>query len=65
MSVDRELTVHQRRPALTIKNLAVAPVTLADATGTTEGGEAPCMLDRVCAACGRISPEVSSQYCSR
>ncbi|OON82880.1 hypothetical protein [Streptomyces tsukubensis] len=52
------LTVHQRRPGLGIKNLssAVSPAAV-------EGGEGPCMLEGVCAACGRLSPELSARYC--
>lgn len=40
------LTVHRRRPGLTIKP-SVAP------SAAYEGGEGPCMLDRVCPECGQ------------
>lgn len=47
------LTVHRRRPGLAIKPAAIA----------YEGGEAPCSLDRVCSACGRMSQEPAPKYC--
>lgn len=50
------LTVHQRRPPLGISNLTAA---------VTEGGEGPCLLDRVCPECGRLAAEASARYCSR
>ncbi|MEU4178308.1 hypothetical protein [Streptomyces sp. NPDC026589] len=49
------LTVHRRRPGLTIKPPA----------GAYEGGEAPCMLDRVCPECGRLSQDPAPVFCSR
>jgi hypothetical protein len=49
------LTVHQRRAGLAIGNL----------TATAEGGEGPCLLDRVCPECGRLAAEASARYCSR
>ena len=49
------LTVHQRRAGLGIGNL----------TAVAEGGEGPCLLDRVCSECGRLAAEVSARYCSR
>ncbi|GAA3478323.1 hypothetical protein [Streptomyces yanii] len=52
------LTVHRRRPGLTIKP-SVAPST------AYEGGEAPCMLDLVCPECGRLSPDPAPVFCSR
>ncbi|MFF1647154.1 hypothetical protein [Streptomyces sp. NPDC058240] len=52
------LTVHRRRPGLTIKS-SVAPAL------SYEGGEAPCMLDRVCPACGRLSQDPEPVFCSR
>ena len=60
------LTVHQRRPAMGIRTAfsgvtARVPVTAADVGDL--GGEGPCLLDRVCAACGRLSPEASARYC--
>lgn len=50
------LTVHQRRAGLAIGNLTAA---------VAEGGEGPCLLDRVCSECGRLAAEVSARYCSR
>ncbi|TXS43930.1 hypothetical protein [Streptomyces sp. OR43] len=50
------LTVHRRRPGLAIKSAPASAVTY-------EGGEAPCSLDRVCPACGRMSQESAPKYC--
>ncbi|MEV6073880.1 MULTISPECIES: hypothetical protein [unclassified Streptomyces] len=47
------LTVHRRRPGLTVKPPPVA----------YEGGEAPCLLDRVCPACGRLSADSAPVFC--
>ncbi|WP_326810164.1 zinc ribbon domain-containing protein [Streptomyces scopuliridis] len=58
------LIVHQRRPAPTAKGLPSVPVPLPALAGV-EGGEGPCLLDRVCPACGRVSIESSARYCSR
>ncbi|MFI6136583.1 hypothetical protein ACIBCC_00215 [Streptomyces griseus] len=49
------LTVHRRRPGLAIKPPA----------GAYEGGEGPCMLDRVCPECGRLSQDPAPVFCSR
>ncbi|MCL6292984.1 hypothetical protein PV749_25070 [Streptomyces sp. ID03-2B] len=49
------LTVHRRRPGLAIK----------PPSGAYEGGEAPCMLDRVCPECGRLSQDPAPVFCSR
>lgn len=50
------LTVHRRRPGLTVKPAVRAPA--------YEGGEAPCMLDLVCAECGRLSADRAPRFCS-
>ncbi|WP_405664847.1 hypothetical protein OG379_22235 [Streptomyces sp. NBC_01166] len=50
------LTVHRRRPGLTI--------TPAVRTPAYEGGEAPCMLDLVCPECGRLSADRAPKFCS-
>ncbi len=50
------LTVHRRRPGLSIG--APAPVERA-------GGEAACLLHRVCVECGRLAPETDARYCGR
>ncbi|MEV4876069.1 hypothetical protein [Streptomyces cyaneofuscatus] len=50
------LTVHRRRPGLAVK---------APGSGTYEGGEGPCMLDRVCPECGRLSEDPAPVFCSR
>ncbi|MFI1223145.1 MULTISPECIES: hypothetical protein [unclassified Streptomyces] len=49
------LTVHRRRPGLAIKPPG----------GAYEGGEGPCMLDRVCPECGRLSQDPAPVFCSR
>lgn len=55
------LTVHRRRPGLTIGS---APP---GAVGAPEppGGEAPCFVDRVCPGCGRVPDDPAPVYCSR
>ncbi|SCF94664.1 hypothetical protein [Streptomyces sp. Ncost-T10-10d] len=53
------VTVHRRRPGLTIKPSATMPPV------AYEGGEAPCMLDRVCPGCGRLSQDPEPVFCSR
>ncbi|MFF8713919.1 hypothetical protein ACF07T_21145 [Streptomyces sp. NPDC015184] len=69
------LTVHRRRPGLTIKSPAASPATsrverpavfpVAPPTPYDGGGEAPCMLDRVCPECGRLSHDPEPVFCSR
>ncbi|MFI7238621.1 hypothetical protein [Streptomyces cyaneofuscatus] len=51
------LTVHRRRPGLAIK----AP----SAESAYGGGEGPCLLDRVCPECGRLSEDPAPVFCSR
>ncbi|WP_069171315.1 hypothetical protein [Streptomyces griseus] len=51
------LTVHRRRPGLAISPAAGPPA-------GAEGGEAPCMLDLVCPACGRLSADRAPVFCS-
>ncbi|MGC5343109.1 hypothetical protein ACPXCE_16290 [Streptomyces sp. DT24] len=55
------LTVHRRRPGLTI---ASAPASGRAPAPLYEGGEPPCMLDRVCPACGRLPQESAPKFCS-
>ncbi|MGW2558973.1 cupin domain-containing protein [Streptomyces sp. NPDC001514] len=45
-----QLSVHRRRPGLTIQSA---------------GGEPPCLLDRVCTDCGRLATESDARYCAR
>ncbi|MEU9618408.1 hypothetical protein ACIQWV_05410 [Streptomyces sp. NPDC098085] len=53
------VTVHRRRPGLSVRSsAAVSPA-------AHEGGEAPCMPDRVCPACGRLSQDPEPVFCSR
>ncbi|MEV1024257.1 hypothetical protein [Streptomyces sp. NPDC050264] len=51
------ITAHRRRPGMTIGR----------ATGavTAEGGEAPCLLPRVCAECGRAAEDAEARFCGR
>ncbi|MEE1752612.1 cupin domain-containing protein [Streptomyces sp. SP18CS02] len=49
------LTVRRRRPG-----------PLAPEAGEREGGEPPCLLDRVCPECGRLAPDGTDVgYCGR
>ncbi|MFD5102361.1 AraC family ligand binding domain-containing protein [Streptomyces albidochromogenes] len=47
------LSAHRRRPGLGI------------GSASAEGGEAPCLLDRVCPACGRLATENDARFCGR
>ncbi|MFJ9174709.1 cupin domain-containing protein [Streptomyces sp. NPDC102360] len=51
------LTAHRRRPGMTIRR--------AEPQVTAEGGEAPCLLPRVCASCGRAADGAGARYCAR
>ncbi|MER5437984.1 hypothetical protein [Streptomyces sp. NPDC002790] len=51
------LTAHRRRPGMTIRR--------AEPQVTTEGGEAPCLLPRVCASCGQAADDAGARYCAR
>ncbi|QMU79715.1 hypothetical protein GXW83_32450 [Streptacidiphilus sp. PB12-B1b] len=60
------LTAHQRRPGLDIKGLAAARSALAAPPAPpAEGGDAPCLLARVCPACDRVAPDPTARYCDR
>ncbi|MFE6887025.1 cupin domain-containing protein [Streptomyces sp. NPDC057694] len=50
------LTAHRRRPGMTIRR-AASPV-------AAEGGEAPCLLPRVCEDCGRVTDDGAARYCA-
>ncbi|MBN3932253.1 cupin domain-containing protein [Streptomyces verrucosisporus] len=61
------LTVHRRRPGMTV---GVRPPSAERAApggdeDGGEGGEGPCMLDRVCPACGRMNERAGSGVCER
>ncbi|MFG3406904.1 cupin domain-containing protein [Streptomyces sp. NPDC048142] len=58
------LTVHRRRPGLAIKPPSGA-YEGGDGGKGYEGGEGPCMLDRVCPECGRLSQDPAPVFCSR
>ncbi|WP_371793312.1 hypothetical protein OG285_34695 [Streptomyces sp. NBC_01471] len=49
------LTVHRRRPGLTI----------ASAPAEHGGGEAACLLQLVCPGCGHLAQESGARFCSR
>lgn len=53
------LTVHRRRPGLTI--VPAPPGTVVREPG---GGEAPCALDRVCPGCGRLAEGRAPKFCA-
>ncbi|MDN3295277.1 hypothetical protein QWM81_14650 [Streptomyces ficellus] len=56
------LTVHRRRPGLSIRNTAAVE----EREGDGDGGESACLLDRVCPACGRLAPDGSDvSFCGR
>ncbi|GAA2446577.1 hypothetical protein [Streptomyces macrosporus] len=77
------LTVHRRRPGMTVRGLASAgrrePVgnvevgagigaEIGSGTGNaegSEGGEAPCLMNRVCPACGRLNERADAAVCER
>ncbi|WP_405805342.1 hypothetical protein OG729_08750 [Streptomyces sp. NBC_00210] len=48
------VTVHSRRPGLSIRS-AAGP----------EGGEAACLLNRICPGCDRPAEDIAARYCSR
>ncbi|GGX18938.1 hypothetical protein [Streptomyces chryseus] len=47
------LSAHRRRPGLGVGG------------ASAEGGEAPCLLDRVCPGCGRLATENDARFCGR
>ncbi|GAA2501434.1 hypothetical protein [Streptomyces gobitricini] len=60
------LTVHRRRPGLTIGTASPRTATAPPGAGEREGGEAACLLDRVCSECGRLAPAESDvRFCGR
>ncbi|MFI7387824.1 hypothetical protein [Streptomyces sp. NPDC049813] len=51
------LTAHRRRPGMSIGRTGTAV--------RAEGGEAPCLLPRVCAECGRVAEGADARFCAR
>lgn len=51
-----QLSVHRRRPGLAIQGAG---------SRSDEGGEAACLLDRVCPECGRLATESDARFCAR
>ena len=52
------LTAHRRRPGLTIRSAATLVST------APEGGDAPCLLNRICASCDRVSTDRTARFCA-
>ena len=74
------LTVHRRRAGLSIKGpgsqglssqglgsrgLGSRGLGSSNALRGEAGGDAPCLLDRVCPACDRVSPEATARFCGQ
>ncbi|MGW1027661.1 hypothetical protein ACWD4J_28850 [Streptomyces sp. NPDC002577] len=55
------LTVHRRRPGLTIRS----PASEQRPAPGQDAGEPACLLHRVCPDCGRLASERDALYCSR
>ncbi|MFI7341515.1 hypothetical protein ACIBUY_26655 [Streptomyces sp. NPDC050085] len=51
------VTAHRRRPGMSIQRAATSM--------SAEGGEAPCLLPRVCGECGRASEDADARFCGR
>lgn len=58
------VTAHRRRPGLSIKPAAPAASTT-PAHPAAEGGEAACLLHRICPGCDRPAEDIGARYCSR
>ncbi|HZG03679.1 MAG TPA: hypothetical protein VE546_08910 [Streptomyces sp.] len=62
------LTVHRRRPGLAVRGRASAGERVPAgglAPAGDGGGEPPCLLDRVCPACGRMNERAGVVACER
>ncbi|MFF8291804.1 hypothetical protein ACF068_21580 [Streptomyces sp. NPDC016309] len=60
------LTAHRRRPGLSIRSAPGAPAEDRADDGDRAGGEAVCLLGRVCPECGRLAPDESGvRFCGR
>ncbi|MGK5500416.1 hypothetical protein [Streptomyces sp. URMC 125] len=59
------LTVHRRRPGMTVRGPGSAGPGAPGGSGADEGGEGPCMLDRVCPECGRVNGRAGAVSCER
>lgn len=59
------LTVHRRRPGMSIGGTRPARAEPVEGLEPVEaqGGEPACLLDQVCAECGRMSPERTARFC--
>jgi quercetin dioxygenase-like cupin family protein len=56
------VTVHGRRPGLMIRGTAASAAVEAEGA---EGGEAACLLNRICPGCDRPAQDIGARYCSR
>nr|WP_155074169.1 hypothetical protein [Streptomyces taklimakanensis] len=59
------LTVHRRRPGMSIRDPEAAGRGVPRTAAADEGGEGPCMLDRVCPECGRLNERARAAVCER
>ncbi|WP_165989807.1 cupin domain-containing protein [Streptomyces sp. YIM 98790] len=59
------LTVHRRRPGLSVRGLRRAPGRGAAGPEPEEGGEPACLLSRVCPGCGAVIEMRAAAYCPR
>ncbi|MFD3438605.1 hypothetical protein ACFWU3_14025 [Streptomyces sp. NPDC058685] len=63
------VTAHTRRPGLAIRNASASPVAAVSAEPERkpepEGGEAACLLNRICPACDRPAEAIDARYCTR
>ncbi|MFI6284966.1 cupin domain-containing protein [Streptomyces sp. NPDC051018] len=61
------LTSHPRRPGLSITRAASGAVRAPEAAGSgaAEGGEAACMLNRICPGCDLPAESAGARYCAR
>ncbi|RFU85018.1 zinc ribbon domain-containing protein [Streptomyces triticagri] len=60
------LTAHRRRPGLQVGGLQAGGVQGQGVVSAgSEGGEAACLLDRVCPECGRLATERDARFCGR
>ncbi|WNO71714.1 MULTISPECIES: cupin domain-containing protein [unclassified Streptomyces] len=57
------VTAHTRRPGLAIRNASASAV--AAVSAEPEGGEAACLLNRICPACDRPAEAIDARYCTR
>ncbi|MEU3600292.1 cupin domain-containing protein [Streptomyces sp. NPDC006798] len=60
------LTAHRRSPGLGIRTApAGAAAPAAPVVSRDEGGEAACLLSRICPGCDRPAEDIGARFCSR